>query len=607
MKYSHISLLALLAVVGIAVAHDEAEDFMANMGMDEDEDDMDGIPDVGDAGGMPDAAGKEEEKKPDIPAVINPEGVTGNYNAPPMNGVLFGENFQSGLARWTHAQGSSGRFQTGQGAKPTFPGDQALIIPQKARMYILSAPIEGLEEPSKGDLVIQYELKLEEGMTCGGAYVKLPTDGFPGGEKFDSTVKYSVMFGPDKCGATSKVHVIFQSKLGEHHLTTPPDLANTFDKKTHLYTLVVKEDGTVTVSIDGEVKRTAKLSADFEPPFQPAKEIDDEKDSKPADWVDVKQISDPDAVHPPKEEWDDDAPKEIPDMDQEMPEGWKEDEPLQVRDPKAVKPEEWDEEEDGNWDAPMIPNPNCEETGCGTWIRPTKTNPDYKGKWKAPMIDNPAYIGEWGPRKVPNPDYFELEKEFLLPIRAVGFELWTMDQGVLFDNLWVGKNVEAASAYATLTWEKKKEAEEAREKEEKDAAEKKVKDAAKSPAATAQKALGKLDSALNALETGLRPIESWLAAIGAEPVLDKMIDAGVAKPLLVVVSVPLVIVMIMVVLMSGGGSKKPVDSEAEKKKSDDASADDTSAADASDDVQPAGNEGAAAPTTRRRRGTATAD
>lgn len=614
LRRTSLLLLLLAAVAAFASAaagdgafdDDAAEDFMSGVG-----DDAGDMPMPDADAGMPADGDGEEEKKPDVAAVIDPAGVDGSYDAPAASGAAFLENFQDGLGRWTHARGSSGRFQVGQGAKPTFAGDRGLIIPQKARVYVLSAEVDGLGDLDGEDFVVQYEIKLEEGMTCGGAYVKLPTDGFPGGEAFDNTVKYSVMFGPDKCGSKSKVHVILQSVLGEHHLTSPPDLASTYDKKTHLYGLVVRKDGTVEVSIDGEVKKTAKLSEDFEPPFQPVEEIDDADDKKPEDWVEVKQIPDQEAEHPPKEEWDDAAPKEIPDMEQEMPDGWKEDEPLQVRDPAAAKPEEWDEEDDGSWDAPMIPNPKCEETGCGKWIRPTKVNPEYKGKWKAPMVDNPAYIGEWKPKKIPNPEYFKLEKEVLLPVRAVGLELWTMDQGVVFDNLWLGKDVEAAAAYAALTFEKKKVTEEEDEKKEKEAAEKKAEEEAKSPSAQAQKALGKLDGLLNALEMGLQPIESWIAAIGAEPVLDKMIDAGVAKPLLVVVSVPLVLVMMMVVLLSSSGSKKPADKAAEKKKNDSSTADDESTADAptadvSDDVQPAGDT-AAEPTLRRRRGTATAE
>lgn len=74
----------------------------------------------------------------------------------------------------------------------------------------------------------------------------------------------------------------------------------------------------------------------------------------------------------------------------------------------SEKPEEWDDEEDGEWVAPQIRNPKCDEApGCGEWKRPFKSNPAYKGKWYAPMIDNPAYKGEWAPRKIDNPAYFE--------------------------------------------------------------------------------------------------------------------------------------------------------------------------------------------------------
>ena len=58
----------------------------------------------------------------------------------------------------------------------------------------------------------------------------------------------------------------------------------------------------------------------------------------------------------------------------------------------ASQPEDWDEEEDGEWEPPRIPNPKCKEApGCGEWVRPSKSNPDYKGKWTAPLVDNPEY------------------------------------------------------------------------------------------------------------------------------------------------------------------------------------------------------------------------
>lgn len=46
---------------------------------------------------------------------------------------------------------------------------------------------------------------------------------------------------------------------------------------------------------------------------------------------------------------------------------------MHIPDPDAKKPEDWDDEMDGEWEPPMI------------------DNPDYKGEWKPKQIDNPDY------------------------------------------------------------------------------------------------------------------------------------------------------------------------------------------------------------------------
>ena len=58
---------------------------------------------------------------------------------------------------------------------------------------------------------------------------------------------------------------------------------------------------------------------------------------------------------------------------------------------EAEQPEDWDEEEDGTWEPPKVPNPKCEDPGCGEWKPKSIPNPAYKGKWTAPLIDNPDY------------------------------------------------------------------------------------------------------------------------------------------------------------------------------------------------------------------------
>ena len=221
------------------------------------------------------------------------------------------------------------------------------------------------------------------------------------------------MFGPDKCGSTNKVHFIFKHKspkTGEYeekHLTAPPMARIT--KTTTLYSLIVKPDQTFEIKINGESVKTGSLHEDFAPSVNPPKEIDDPKDTKPADWVDEARIPDPDATKP--EDWDEDAPYEIVDEEAVKPEDWLEDEPKMIPDPEATKPEDWDDDEDGDWLAPKVPNPKCEDaSGCGPWTKPMKKNPDYKGKWMAEVIDNPAYKGVWAPKKIANPHYFEDKK-----------------------------------------------------------------------------------------------------------------------------------------------------------------------------------------------------
>ena len=142
-----------------------------------------------------------------------------------------------------------------------------------------------------------------------------------------------------------------------------------------------------------------------------------------------------------------------------------EDEPLTIPDPEAEKPEDWDEEEDGDWIPPQVPNPKCEEaSGCGNWEPPMIRNPAHKGKWTAPFIDNPAYKGVWAPQKIANPDYFEDKTPSSFePMGAIGFEIWTMQNDITFDNIYIGHSVADAASLRAQTYDVKKTVEEAEE------------------------------------------------------------------------------------------------------------------------------------------------
>ena len=71
---------------------------------------------------------------------------------------------------------------------------------------------------------------------------------------------------------------------------------------------------------------------------------------------------DPKATKP--KDWDE--REMIPDPEDKKPAGY-DDIPATLPDPDAKKPEDWDDEDDGEWEAPTIPNP------------------EYKGEWKPKM------------------------------------------------------------------------------------------------------------------------------------------------------------------------------------------------------------------------------
>jgi len=95
-----------------------------------------------------------------------------------------------------------------------------------------------------------------------------------------------------------------------------------------------------------------------------------------------------------------------------------------IADAEATKPEDWDDEEDGEWEAPLIDNPN------------------YKGEWKAKQIKNPAYKGAWIHPEIANPDYVEQKDVYKRgPIGYVGIEIWQVKSGTLFSDFILADSV----------------------------------------------------------------------------------------------------------------------------------------------------------------------
>eukprot|EP01082_Thalassiosira_pseudonana_P004712 g4110.t1 g4110 contig15:367103-368705(+) len=329
----------------------------------------------------------------------------------------------SELGEWSHTAGDwHGDAQ-----------DKGIKTSTDARFYGLSAPLsKTFNSSDKKDLVIQYSVKHEQKIDCGGAYLKL----LPGGDKFEAKkfggdTPYGVMFGPDICGSSNKrTHVIFHYDKKDENLLIKKNVGCEDNQLSHLYTLVLRPDNTFEVFVDNKSVRSGKLEDEFD--FLPDEKIKDPNESKPADWVEEKKIPDPEDVKP---EGYDEIPAEIPD-------------------PDAAKPDDWDDEDDGEWEPPMV------------------DNPEYKGPWKPKMIDNPDYKGPWVHPMIPNPEYEYDENMYAVckdGCTHVGFELWQVKAGTLFDDIIVTDSLEEAQKFAEETFFKKKDA----EKEMFDAAQKK--------------------------------------------------------------------------------------------------------------------------------------
>jgi len=367
--------------------------------------------------------------------------------------VFFEEDFSGDWeSRWVQSESKDdlGKFVAKDGGIQTS---------QDAKFYGLSAAMKDFSNKDK-TLVVQYTVKHEQGIDCGGAYLKIGPAPFDG-KKFNGDSKYNIMFGPDICGMTKRTHLIFNYK--DNNLLKDKDLRTESDELTHVYTLVVKPDNTFAVSIDGEEVEAGKLAEGWK--FLESKEIDDPEDKKPADWVDEAEMDDPEDKKP-------DGHDDIP---------------AKISDPKAKKPDDWDDESDGEWEAPQI------------------DNPDYKGEWKAKRIANPAYKGVWAPKKIANPKYVDDNTIGQYDSFAfVGIDVWQVKSGTIFDNLLITDDVDTAKAAADkikveqdaekaakekADAEKAAKAEEERKKAEEEAAKKKAEEEAKKPEETKKEEL----------------------------------------------------------------------------------------------------------------------
>ncbi|XP_041751835.2 calreticulin [Coregonus clupeaformis] len=334
--------------------------------------------------------------------------------------LYFKEQFDDGDAwntRWVESSHRSdyGKFVLTAGKFYGDPEkDKGLQTSQDARFYSSSARFEPFSNQGK-TLVIQFTVKHEQNIDCGGGYIKLfPADLDQADMHGDSN--YNIMFGPDICGlGTKKVHVIINYK-GKNHLISK-DVRCKDDEYTHLYTLILNPDNTYEVKIDNKKVESGSLEEDW-------------------DILPPKKVKDPEAVTP--DDWDE--RERVEDPDDKKPEDW--DRPENIADPDAKKPEDWDDEMDGEWEPPMV------------------SNPDYKGEWKPSKIDNPDYKGKWVHPEIDNPEYSGDSEIYRFDsIGVIGLDLWQVKSGTIFDNFLITDDATLAEEVGNETWGQTKDPE----------------------------------------------------------------------------------------------------------------------------------------------------
>merc|ERR1712207_120310 len=87
--------------------------------------------------------------------------------------------------------------------------------------------------------------------------------------------------------------------------------------------------------------------------------------------------------------------------------------------------------------------------GDGEWEAPMKDNPAYKGDWTAKRISNPAYKGFWEAKKIANPEYEDDDAVYkYADFGFIGFDLWQVKSGTIFDNVIITDDVAEADSFA---------------------------------------------------------------------------------------------------------------------------------------------------------------
>jgi len=319
--------------------------------------------------------------------------------------VFLEEHFSSGWEeRWKRPDIIKkglllGRFRLSSG---NFFGDEqrqrGLETLDSRRNYLFYSNFSKPFDSRNGDLIIQYSVRLDMYVDCAGEYIKL--FGSPSSPtSFSNETFYSIMFGPDVCGAT-----LHQTKVIIGYNGTYYPLKKRIncykDHMTHCYTLIIRRNNTVAVKIDGDTVVEGPIAELFDVPL--TNTIPDPKSQKPINWDDIEYIVDPEDRKP--SDW----------IDEQF-----------IEDPDAFMPPSWDD---------SVP-----------WAPPMIKNPDYIGEWKPRYIPNPNFKGHWMPEYIETQPTPDPEFGHFPSLTFLGIDLFQSCPGSILSNFLVTDDEEYAN------------------------------------------------------------------------------------------------------------------------------------------------------------------
>jgi len=107
------------------------------------------------------------------------------------------------VSKWKQDTGEAGEWEWSPGRWTAYSDRKGIRTTQDARFYAIASKLNKPFDNTNKPLVFQMKVKHEQKIDCGGGYAKLLPSNVDV-EKFNGDTPYTIMFGPDICGYSTK-------------------------------------------------------------------------------------------------------------------------------------------------------------------------------------------------------------------------------------------------------------------------------------------------------------------------------------------------------------------------------------------------------------------